>query len=334
MAHIENMQMKYSNNIKLVIVSPCFNEEQLLKQSSDILNGVLEDLITKNKISNDSFILYVNDGSLDDSWNVIKSINSVNSRVCGINLSRNVGHQYAIMAGMMKARSSADAVITIDADLQDDTQAIERMIDEYLNGAEVVYGIKTDRKIDSWMKRLAASIFYKFQQQLGVKSIKNHADFRLLSRKALDILSGFHERNLYVRGIIPLLGCKTATVDDCLSQRIDGESKYTTCKQIRLAIDGITSFSIKPLEFIFGIGAVMLVVAIMMVVYVMISLLFGNAIAGWASIMISLWFIGAVLTMSFGLIGIYIGKIYIEVKGRPIYSIDESIGLANNNLPS
>lgn len=319
--------MNYSNNMKLVIVSPCYNEEKLLKQSSEILNGVIEDLITKNKISNDSFILYVNDGSIDNSWDVIENIHSVNPRICAINLSGNVGHQYAIMAGMMRVRQIADAVITIDADLQDDICAIEKMVDEFLSGAEIVYGIKTDRRIDSWTKRLTASLFYIIQQKLGVKSIKNHADYRLLSRKALSRLSEYNEKNLYLRGIIPLLECNTATVDDSLSQRIQGVSKYTSGKQIRLAIDGITSFSIKPLELIFGLGVIMLGFALIMVVYVLISFLSGHTIAGWASLMISLWFIGSVLTMSFGLLGIYIGKIYIEVKDRPRYSISASLGL-------
>lgn len=310
---------------RLVIVSPCYNEESLIADSSAKLNGVIEDLVMKNKIAKDSFILFVNDGSLDNTWEEIIRNNSVYNRICGLNLARNVGHQNAIMAGMMTVRNRADAIITIDADLQDDLRAIERMVDSYNDGNEIVYGVKTDRTIDPWYKRKMATLFYNVQRLFGVKAVKNHADFRLLSHKVIDTLSTYKESNLYLRGLIPLLGYNAVEVADVLSPRNKGESKYTTRKQMQLAIDGITSFTSKPLELIFISGAIMMVFALLMFIYVVVSFAMGHVIAGWASLMLSIWFIGAVLTMGVGLIGIYIGKIYMEVKHRPLFNIKNRV---------
>lgn len=312
---------------RLVIVSPCYNEESLIADSSAKLNGVVEDLVMKNKVANDSFILFVNDGSLDNTWEEIIRNNSVYTRICGLNLARNVGHQNAIMAGMMTVRNRADAIITIDADLQDDLHAIERMVDSYNDGNEIVYGVKTDRTIDPWYKRKMATLFYNVQRLFGVSAVKNHADFRLLSNKVIDTLSTYKESNLYLRGLIPLLGYNAVEVADVLSPRYKGESKYTTRKQMQLAIDGITSFTSKPLELIFISGAIMMVFALLMFIYVVVSFAMGHVIAGWASLMLSIWFIGAVLTMGVGLIGIYIGKIYMEVKHRPLFNIKNTVGL-------
>lgn len=327
MGHIENTQSKHSNNTKLVIVSPCYNEERQIAESSAKLNGVIDNLIAKDKISSDSIILFVNDGSTDHTWDEIVKAHLSSSRVCGLNMATNVGHQSAIMAGMMTAKSMADAIITIDSDLQDDIHAIECMIDKFRNGAHVVYGVKNDRTADPWLKRKLASMFYRVQRFLGVKTIKNHADFRLLSRHALDTLASYPERNIFLRGIIPLMGYDIVTVDDTLSPRKNGKTKYTVSKQIHLAIDGITSFTISPLEHIFVWGVAMMGIALLMFANVIVSLIMGRAIAGWASIMLSIWFIGAILTMGVGLIGIYIGKIYLEIKHRPMYRISESIGL-------
>ena len=227
----------------------------------------------------------------------------------------------------MNCRTIADAVVTIDCDLQDDINAIEQMVDKCIDGADVVCGVKKNRTIDPWYKRRAASLFYDLQYYLGVKTIKNHADFRLLSREALDTLVSYPERNIFLRGIIPLMGYKVTTIDDVLSPRPEGESKYTLGKQIHLAIDGITSFTTKPLEHIFVGGMVMMLIALLMLVYVAISVITGHVIAGWASLMLSLWFIGAIITMGVGLIGIYIGKIYMEIKQRPVYRVAESVGL-------
>lgn len=327
MEHILNTRMKYSNDIRLVIVSPCYNEEFVIAESSAKLSGVIDNLIEKGKISSDSIILFVNDGSTDHTWDEIVKAHLLSSRVCGVNMAMNVGHQSAIMAGMMISRNLADAIITIDSDLQDDINAIERMIDKYREGADVVYGVKNDRTIDPWYKRMMASLFYNVQRFLGVKTIKNHADFRLLSRQALDTLALYPERNVFLRGLIPLMGYDVIMVDDVLSPRTNGESKFTINKQIHLAIDGITSFTTKPLEHIFVGGVVMMIIAFMMLVYVTVSLIIGHVIAGWASLMLSIWFIGAILTMGVGLIGIYIGKMYLEIKQRPMYRISKSIGL-------
>lgn len=313
--------------MRLVIVSPCYNEEKIIADSSAKLNGVIDCLIAKNKISSDSIILFVDDGSTDCTWDEIVKAHSSCSRVCGLNIAINVGHQAAIMAGMMTSRSFADAIITIDSDLQDDINAIEDMIDKFHDGADVVFGVKKDRTVDSWYKRSLASLFYNVQGFLGVKTIKNHADFRLLSRKALDTLASYPERNVFLRGLIPLMGYDIVKVDDVLSPRTNGKSKYIVSKQIHLAMDGITSFTTRPLEHIFMVGVAMMVIAFLMLVYVTVSLIMGHVIAGWASLMLSLWFIGAILTMGVGLIGIYIGKMYLEIKHRPLYRISESIGL-------
>lgn len=319
--------MKYSNNTRLVIVSPCYNEERIISESSARLDCVMDDLIAKDKISSESIVLFVNDGSTDHTWDEIVKAHSLSSRICGVNMAINVGHQTAIMAGMMASRNFADAIITIDSDLQDDLKSIEHMIDKFHNGADVVYGVKNDRAIDPWHKRKMASLFYKIQVFLGVKAIKNHADFRLLSRKALDTLASYPERNVFLRGLIPLMGYNVVEVDDALSPRTHGKSKYTLSKQIHLAMDGITSFTTRPLEHIFMVGVAMMVIAFLMLVYVTVSIIMGHVIAGWASLMLSVWFIGAILTMGVGLIGIYIGKIYLEIKQRPMYRISDSIGL-------
>lgn len=299
----------------------------IIVESSARLDCVMGDLIKKNKISSDSIILFVNDGSTDHTWDEIVKAHSLYSRICGLNLAMNVGQQSAILAGMMSIREIADATITIDSDLQDDINSIEKMIDEYHDGAEIVYGVKTDRSIDPWYKRITASLFYIIQGIWGVKSIKNHADFRLLSHNVLETLANYPERNLYLRGLIPLMGYKATEVDDVLSSRTKGRSKYTLKKQIHLAIDGITSFTTKPLEHIFVFGTIMMLIAFLMFVYVVASIVLGHVIAGWASLMLSVWFIGAILTMGVGLIGIYIGKIYMEVKQRPLYTIKDSVGL-------
>lgn len=325
-----NTRMKYLNDMRLVIVSPCYNEEMQIAESSVKLISVIDNLIAKGKISSDSMILFVNDGSTDHTWDEIVKAHMLYSRVCGLNLAMNVGHQSAIMAGMMTSRGFADAIITIDSDLQDDVNAIEQMIDHFHNGAKIVYGVKNDRTIDPWYKRKMASLFYNVQNFFGVNTIKNHADFRLLSRHALDTLALYPERNIFLRGLLPLMGYDIVTVDDMLSPRTKGKSKFTVSKQIHLAIDGITSFTEKPLEYIFLGGLVMMAIAFLMLVYVIISLAMGHAIAGWASLMLSIWFIGAILTMGVGLIGIYIGKMYLEIKQRPMYRISESIGIQHD----
>lgn len=311
--------------IRLAIVSPCYNEEAVLHDSAARLTALLDDLVGKGKIAKDSFVLYVNDGSRDKTWDIISELHSTNRNICGLNLAHNVGHQNAIMAGMMTARHDADAVVTIDADLQDDLNAIENMIDLHVNGKDIVYGVKVSREADSWAKKTSAQMFYKLQESMGVKSIYNHADFRFMSKRALDALSEYPERNLYLRGMIPMIGFDWATVDDVISPRLAGESKYTLSKMLRLASDGITSFSIRPIMLIMYGGIFMGGISVLMFIYIIVSLILGHYVDGWASLMASLWFIGSVMTLAIGIVGTYIGKIYIEVKQRPLYHIKEHL---------
>lgn len=311
--------------IRLAIVSPCYNEEAVLDESAARLTALLAEMTAEGRVSEDSFVLYVNDGSRDKTWEIIERLHRTNSKICGINLAHNVGHQNAIMAGMMRARSLADGVVTIDADLQDDIEAIRKMVDLHAEGNDIVYGVKVSRKADPWAKKASAQMFYKLQEKMGVKSIYNHADFRFMSRRALNALAEYPERNLYLRGMIPMIGFRWATVDDVISPRFAGESKYTLQKMLRLASDGITSFSTKPIELIITAGIIMMVIAVAMFFYVIASIVMNHYTAGWASLMMSLWFIGSVVTLAIGVVGTYIGKIYIEVKHRPLYNIADEL---------
>lgn len=309
--------------IKLAIVCPCYNEEAVLHQSAKSLTALLNDLISKQKITPDSFVLLVNDGSQDRTWQIIRELYRTNPYMKGVNLARNVGHQNAIMAGMMSAKAWSDAVITMDVDLQDDLNAVERMIDLHAKGFDIVYGIKVQRSADPMLKRVSAMTFYKLQRKMGVESYYNHADFRLLSKRALDLLAGYQERNLYLRGIIPLLGLPSTTVDDVIKERTAGVSKYTLRKMLSLALDGITSFSVKPIYCIVYSGGIFIFISILIGIYVLYSLMSGTAEHGWASLILSIWFVGGAVLISIGSIGIYIGKIYKEVKHRPLYNIEE-----------
>lgn len=308
---------------KLIIVSPCYNEEAILRYSADTLTSFLKRVIALGKIAPSSRILYVNDGSRDRTWSLIEELHKDNSFVEGLSLAKNVGSELAVMAGMMAARERADIVVTIDADLQDDVEAIEEMITHYLEGCDIVYGVKTSREADPWLKRITAEGFYRLQQNMGINVIFNHTNFRLMSKRALEALSEYSERNLYLRGIIPQLGFRSAEVEDVIRERTAGESKYNYTKLLLLAIDGITSFSTKPISFIVGMGLFSLLISIVMAIYVLVSYVEHLSVPGWASLMLSLWFIGSMLLLSIGVVGQYIGKIYIEVKARPRYHIDQ-----------
>ncbi len=308
---------------KLIIVSPCYNEEAILRYSADTLTSFLKRVITLGKIAPSSRILYVNDGSRDRTWSLIEELHKDNSFVEGLSLAKNVGSELAVMAGMMAARERADVVVTIDADLQDDVEAIEEMINHYLEGCDIVYGVKTSREADPWLKRITAEGFYRLQQNMGINVIFNHTNFRLMSKRALEALSEYSERNLYLRGIIPQLGFRSAEVEDVIRERTAGESKYNYTKLLLLAVDGITSFSTKPISFIVGMGLFSLLISIVMAIYVLVSYVEHLSVPGWASLMLSLWFIGSMLLLSIGVVGQYIGKIYIEVKARPRYHIDQ-----------
>ncbi len=308
---------------KLIIVSPCYNEEAILRYSADTLTSFLKRVIALGKIAPSSRILYVNDGSRDRTWSLIEELHKDNSFVEGLSLAKNVGSELAVMAGMMAARERADVVVTIDADLQDDVEAIEEMINHYLEGCDIVYGVKTSREADPWLKRITAEGFYRLQQNMGINVIFNHTNFRLMSKRALEALSEYSERNLYLRGIIPQLGFRSAEVEDVIRERTAGESKYNYTKLLLLAVDGITSFSTKPISFIVGMGLFSLLISILMAIYVLVSYVEHLSVPGWASLMLSLWFIGSMLLLSIGVVGQYIGKIYIEVKARPRYHIDQ-----------
>lgn len=309
--------------IRLATVSPCYNEEEVLRHSVERLTALFERMMSEGLISKDSMMVFVNDGSRDRTWEIIKELHKENQYVRGINLARNAGHQNAILAGMMTAREWADAVVTLDADLQDDIECIPQMVRHFEEGNDIVYGVKVSREADPFMKKFTAQAFYRLQNQMGVESVYNHADFRLMSRRALDMLSEYKEHNLYLRGLIPQIGLPHTTVNDVISERYAGSSKYTFGKMMGLALNGITAFSVKPLYAIFNIGLLFLIIAFIIGLYVAYSLIVGTAVQGWASLMLSIWLVGGFVLTSLGVIGTYIGKIYTEVKQRPLYHIQE-----------
>lgn len=309
--------------IRLATVSPCYNEEEVLRHSVERLTALFERMIAEKLISSDSMMVFVNDGSRDRTWEIIRELHAENKFVRGINMSRNVGHQNAIMAGMMTAREWADAVITLDADLQDDIECIPKMVKDFEAGNDIVYGVKVSREADPFMKKLTAQTFYKLQSSMGVESVYNHADFRLMSRRALDMLSTYKEHNLYLRGLIPMIGLKHSTVDDVISERFAGQSKYTLKKMLRLALNGITAFSVRPLFLIYNIGILFLAIAFCIGCYVVYSLVVGTAVQGWSSLILSIYLVGGFILISMGIVGTYIGQIYTEVKRRPLYHVAE-----------
>ncbi len=309
--------------IRLATVSPCYNEEEVLRHSVERLTALFERMISEGLVSADSMMVFVNDGSRDRTWQMIRELHDENKYVRGINMSRNVGHQNAIMAGMMTAREWADAVITIDADLQDDIECIPQMVRHFEAGNDIVYGVKVSRDADPPMKKFTAQAFYKLQSSMGVESVYNHADFRLMSRRALDMLADYKEHNLYLRGLIPQIGLQHTTVDDVISERYAGQSKYTLGKMLRLALNGITAFSVKPLFLIFNLGIVFLIIAFCIGIYVVHALIVGTAVPGWSSLILSIWLVGGFILISLGIVGTYLGQIYTEVKRRPLYHITE-----------
>lgn len=320
------LDMEKEKMDRLAIVVPCYNEEEMLLISSEALRGALDDLMNKNKISEDSFILFVNDGSKDKTWELISSEHEKYSNVYGLKLAGNVGHQYALTAGLLTAMQCADVTISIDADLQDDIGVFEEMLDKYYAGSDIVYGVRNKRKSDTFFKRTTAQAFYKVMAFMGVKTIYNHADFRLMSQRAIKHFSKFSESNLYLRGIVPLIGYQTDCVYYERKERVAGESKYPLKKMFALAWEGITSFSVKPISLITFMGGIIVFGSFCAFIYALFSYFFGTVEPGWTSLMISIWFIGGVQLLSIGLIGQYIGKIYVEVKRRPRYNIEMFLG--------
>ena len=309
--------------VRLATVSPCYNEEEVLRHSVERLSALFERMIAEGLITPDSMMVFVNDGSRDRTWQIIRELHGENKFVKGINMSRNVGHQNAIMAGMMTVREWADAVVTIDADLQDDIECIPQMVRHLEEGNDIVYGVKVSREADPFMKKFTAQAFYKLQSSMGVESVYNHADFRLMSRRALDMLATYPEHNLYLRGLIPQIGLQHTTVDDVISERYAGQSKYTLGKMLRLALNGITAFSVKPLFLIFNLGVIFLVIAFCIGIYVVHALVAGTAVPGWSSLILSIWLVGGFVLISLGIVGTYLGQIYTEVKHRPLYHVAE-----------
>ena len=307
--------------MKLTIVVPSFNEEDALKQTTAVLRDTLDDLQKKNKISIDSAILFVDDGSTDSTWNIIQDFSRKFTNVQGITLANNVGHQNALLAGLMTA--DGDALISIDADLQDDTRIMENMIDEYReNDNEVVFGVRKKRNTDKNLKRITALAFYKLMNMMGVKIVYNHADYRLMGRRAIESLREYPERNLFLRGVVTLIGFKSTVVEYDRSARVAGTSKYPFTRMMALALDGITSFSVVPLRFITAFGFIIFVISVSISGWALASALFTDkAVPGWASTVLPIYFIGGVQILCLGVIGEYIGKIYSEVKQRPRYNI-------------
>lgn len=307
---------------KIWLVIPCYNEEEVLGETSKQLKEIMNGMIQKGKISEESRIVFVNDGSKDKTWSIIQKLHEEDQLFAGINLSKNRGHQNALLAGLLTTKDYADAVISLDADLQDDVGVIEKFIDEFQNGYDVVYGVRSSRKTDTFFKRFTAESFYKLMKALGVNIVFNHADYRLMSKRALDGLEEFEERNLFLRGIIPLIGYPSTTVEYERHERFAGESKYPLKKMLKFAFDGITSFSIKPIRMILNLGVIMFLVSIAMMIWSLVDKASGNTVAGWTSLMVSIWMIGGLQLISIGFVGEYIGKIYEETKKRPRFIVE------------
>ena len=310
------------NNLVLNLVIPCYNEEEALPLTKKELDKKMSSLIEEGLISENSKVVLVNDGSKDKTWEIITKIHKENHMYVGINLTRNMGHQNALLAGLMYAKNHADISISMDADLQDDINVMDDMIKKYNAGADVVYGVRSSRKKDTFFKKFTAEAFYKLMNIMGVEVVFNHADCRLMSKRALEGLSEFKEVNLFLRGIVPQVGYKTDIAYYERNERVAGESKYPLKKMLAFAIDGITSFSIKPLRMITSIGFIILILSFVVLIYSIIMKLIGNTVSGWTFIVCSIWLIGGIQTLCLGVIGEYIGKIYKETKARPRYIIE------------
>ncbi len=310
----------------LAVVVPCFNESEALPVSVPRMLSVLDRMCSDGLISAESYLMLVDDGSRDNTWQLICEYHSADKRVRGITLAHNRGHQYALLAGIHTVADRCDAAISIDADLQDDPDAMIEMVKAYRAGAEIVFGVRSDRRTDSWFKRTTAHAFYSFQRAMGLKTVYDHADYRLMSSRALQLLSEYGESNLFLRGIIPQIGLTTAVVTYSRDVRVAGESKYPLSKMLALSIDGITSFSARPMRWIFFTGLATFLLTIIVGIYVLVSYFFGqHTTPGWPSIMLSIWFLGSLILMAIGIVGEYVGKIFVEVKHRPRYAVKEEI---------
>ena len=307
----------------LYIVVPCYNEQEVLPITAVLFLEKIKSLISSGKVSDDSRIMLVNDGSRDNTWEIIKRLSREDTHFVGVSLSRNRGHQNALLAGLTEAEPKCDITVSIDCDGQDDINAIDKMIDEYIGGADIVYGVRSSRKSDTWFKRTTAQGFYKFLNRMGVEVVYNHADYRLLSSRVIRELKNFKEVNIFLRGMVPLIGFKSTCVAYERHERIAGESHYPLKKMLALAFDGITSLLIKPIRFIASFGLLVAAVSFIFIIWSVISFFMGNTVAGWASTVSILCFFSGIQLLSLGIIGEYIGKIYLETKRRPRYIISE-----------
>ena len=305
------------------LVIPCYNEQEVLPETSRQLEEIMRGLIKKDKISDKSKIAFVNDGSKDNTWNIITDLHEKNPMFTGINLAHNKGHQNALLAGLMTAKDYADAAISLDADLQDDVGVIEQFIDKFNEGKDVVYGVRSTRATDTVFKRSTAHAFYKLMKAMGADTLQDHADYRLMSKRELEGLAKYKEVNLFLRGIVPMIGYETDVVYYERHERFAGESKYPLKKMLSFAVDGITSCSVKPIRMITSLGTLVFTISIVMLIYFLIVWLLGHTVQGWTTIVISLWGIGGLILLSLGIIGEYVGKIYMEVKERPRFIIEK-----------
>lgn len=320
-----------NKSVNLYVVVPCYNEEEVLNETSRQMLELFDKMKRAELINNKSRIVFVDDGSKDRTWSIIDTLSREHTEIAGIKLAHNAGHQNALYGGLMTVKDQCDCAISIDADLQDDISVIPEMVRKFRNGCDVVYGVRNRRDTDTFFKRTTAVMFYKLMNLMGVKIVFNHADYRLMSRRALDALSEFEERNMFLRGMVPLVGYRSDCVYYDRNERFAGESKYPLKKMLSFAFDGITSFSISPIRMISAFGTIVCVIAVIMAVYALVEKLLGNTGAGWASLMMSIWFIGGVQLLSVGLIGEYIGKLYKEVKRRPRFIIEAYINDKGEN---
>lgn len=311
--------------LTLWLVVPCYNEQEVLPQTASRLSGLVRELISQGRISGDSRICFVNDGSADSTWELIRSLHSGDPLFAGLCLSRNRGHQNALLAGLMLAREHADAVISMDADLQDDPAAVGEFLDRYEEGCDIVYGVRASRDKDSFFKRFTAESFYRLMKFMGAEIVFNHADYRLMSRRALDALAQYEEVNLFLRGIAPQLGFKTASVEYERAERPAGSSKYPFKKMLAFAFEGISSFSVRPLRVALVLGGAAFAVSLIMLIYSVIRHLCGRTVSGWTSLGVSIWALGGLQLLMIGVVGEYVGKIYLETKHRPRYIISETL---------
>ncbi|MCR5228656.1 MAG: glycosyltransferase family 2 protein [Solobacterium sp.] len=310
----------------LWVVIPCYNEQEVLPVTAPMFLETLNGMIARGKISDDSRILFVNDGSRDETWNLIKKLSQEDRHYSGISQSRNRGHQNAVLAGLMEAKDSCDITISIDCDGQDDINAMEKMVDEYLDGCEVVYGVRSKRETDTWFKRTTAELFYKLMSRMGVETVYNHADYRLVSSRVLQHFADFKEVNIFLRGMFPLVGFKSTSVYYERAERLAGQSHYPLKKMIGLAVDGITSLSIEPIHMIAKTGMAVSVIGFIGIIWAVVRELTGHTVAGWASTVCIILFLGGIQLLSLGIIGEYVGKTYMETKHRPRYIISERTG--------